>query len=233
MAVAIGDPQGWRWWPEEVTKWSGVISGLKNGIFKAGYHAIDWASFAGYESANLSEVRGGLKEAKNVLALPELVIHSYKAFNSGCTFVENPSIYSASEMFFKSLAVVTPICDTTELWGSRISSLPEGMMQQVKQINVLALFIRLPYSIGKNIFALGSEISHLQTPDLNPEQVTEGYKKIALTTLDLFKTSFAWACPTLSLFCPATPLVGLCILICSTLAVIFTIIAEFAKRMLL
>lgn len=234
MTIVTNSIQGWRWWPEEVCKWSGTISTIKNGAFKAVWHAIDWASFAGYEiSGTWKDVRGGLKEAKNVLGLPELVIHSYKAFNSAATFVETPALCTGSDLFFKSLAVVTPICDATELWSNRISPLTDTMLSQVKQINAIALLIRLPYTIGKHIYTLGSEISLLQTPGLDAARITEGYTKICLTSLDLLKTGFAWACPTLSLFCPATAFVGLCILICSTLAVVFTIIAEFAKKMLL
>jgi hypothetical protein len=211
------------------------VSGAKNLIFKPIYHIIDWYKFSNPDiSPQLTNVRNLSKDVKNALGLVEIPGKLNEIRVSVGALAGEFSVTNLWQVFLKGVDLVSPVCDVTEVYSSKVDPIAPETMKKVGTVNSVALLISMGNSYVKDGYRLSTEVSVLYSEGATDDNRI--YQRIGSTLINLSKAVSYIALGLIALaatFTGITEIAGMtvatAILICSTSALTFTLLGEYYK----
>jgi hypothetical protein len=229
----------WKGFPREFIDWMQSTSGVKNGLFKPVGCALEWFKVyrGGHLPENLEGVKEIMKDCKNVLAFAELPERVYRAGADLGELFERGTLEAAHKAFFSALGITAPFRDALEFCSTRIVPLPPQLVRGVGLVGMGGLLIAMSeksYTTINKISAAAEVMNEAPAAIVNAaERSQSAWLVICLSLIELAKAVSYLALAMIALvsaLIAAVPHASLLMLICTTSALVYTIIGEFANR---
>lgn len=197
--------------------WLRTREGVRDGIFKTSYHAVDWYQIYthGHAPTELVNFRGAMKDAKNAMSFGQLIEKTTGAVVGVFNFIANPGLWNGYQASINSIKVVSPICDVAEFINSRATPIAIETLNPLRTLSAAATAVLSLEEMVNHAIAL----PHAPTFEAMCSEmiaIAKCISYLALTAIVLISTFYA-----------PIAYASFWILVCSTSALAFTIINEF------
>ena len=228
----------WLGFPREFVDWMQSSSGVKNGLFKPVGCALEWLRVyrGGHLPANLEGVKEIMKDCKNAMAFADIPEKVYTAGVDLGMLFERGTLEAAHKAFFSVLGITAPLRDAVEFCSTRIVPLPPQLVRGVGLVGMGALLIAMSEKtyVTVNKITAAAEVMHEAPVAANAaERSQAAWLVLCLSLIELAKAVSYLALAMIALISAliaAVPHAPFLMLICTTSALVYTIIGEFANR---